>query len=198
MASTPCPIPLDHLPRPAKLVPRHTNLPSHRKSPRIPTRDSRSRHRSLHHSHPPSMHWKQEVCALPLIGVVGVSSASGPLSLRFILQVSFILLALRGMVDLVLWEFFLKDVWRRVLSWREAGSRTVRFLRVVVERVYCAVAFWSFCYEVGIGIARLLDRSIFSSGWSMSGYGSHTCQSYQRFTEGNGCLSLRFRSGGTF
>jgi len=58
--------------------------------------------------------WKQEVRVLPLIGAVGVCFHEWALVFTFILQVSFILLSLGGMVNLVLWELFLKGVWRRV------------------------------------------------------------------------------------
>ena len=58
--------------------------------------------------------WKQEVRVLLLIGVVAVYFQEWALVFTFILQVSFILLYFGWMVNLVLWELFLKGVWRRV------------------------------------------------------------------------------------
>jgi len=109
--------------------------------------------------------WKQGVRVLPLIGVVGVCFHQWALVFTLIIQVSFILLALGGMVNIVLWELFLKGVWRRVCHgggrW-DAGSFVGG---VVVERVYGAVAFWSFCCEVGMGIARLIEWVVCVGVW---------------------------------
>jgi len=103
MASTPYPHTSTSPPRPAKLAPGHTNLPNHRKTPRIPTRDGRSRHGGPHHNHPLSMHWKQDLCPTPHRsgGRLLYKYGWAPI-FTFIFQVGFTLIAFGGMVDLVL------------------------------------------------------------------------------------------------
>jgi len=103
--------------------------------------------------------WKQEVRILPIIGVVGACFHEWALVFTFVLQVSFIILALGGIVNSLLWKLFLKGAWREVC--RGGGL----FVRGAFEGVYGAVACWSCWYKVGMGIARFLDWVAYVRSW---------------------------------
>ena len=109
--------------------------------------------------------WKQEIRILPIIGVVGACLHEWALVFTFALQVSFILLALGGIVNFLLWKFFLKGVWREV--YRDGGGMwdAGSFPRRAFERVFEAVACWSCWYKVKMRITRFLDWVAYLGSW---------------------------------
>ncbi|KAG0130378.1 hypothetical protein HOY82DRAFT_670609 [Tuber indicum] len=97
--------------------------------------------------------WKQEMCVVLIVGIVAVCFREWTFVFTFIFQVSSIILAVAGIVNLVLWKLFLKGVWGQVCHGRRAiGS----FISEAPGQIFGALAGWYGWYDIGLVATRPL------------------------------------------
>ncbi|PWW74198.1 hypothetical protein C7212DRAFT_365406 [Tuber magnatum] len=97
---------------------------------------------------------KQEMCIVPIIAFVGVFFHEWVLVCMLVIQLSFITLAMAGIVNFVLWKLLLKEFWAQVCHGRRAASL---FFREAPDQIFGALAGWYGWCEIALAITRPLD-----------------------------------------